>query len=266
MLSKKEIKNYHEEGYIIPQAFCFNSKEVLGLKAALDEVLANNPEIMPDRLINPHLDRGKPYGVRGHALFNDLAHDSRIVSMVSSVMGPNLILLFTHLFCKSAVSTRSVPWHQDGPFWPVNPMKSCTVWLALDDVDEGNGAMRVIPGSHKGSAKIHNLIDKKNSTLNRELSPSDVDEGRAKSIELKAGQVSLHDIGIIHGSSANKSDRRRAGLALRYMPSSSCMSRVMPNASMNWETMPMELVCGRNLNPGNDFSLGDFGRSWRKTL
>lgn len=262
MLTAEEIETYHRDGYVIPQNFRLSDGEVQKLRAGLDAVLADNPDIMPDRIMNPHLNGGKPYGVRGQAAFHDLVHDPRILNMAQAVMGPDLILLFTHLFCKPAASSRIVPWHQDGPFWPVKPMASCTVWVALDDVDEGNGAMKVIPGSHTGEAQEHELLDDPNSTLNRELKIDDVDEGAAKLIELKAGQLSLHDIGIIHGSAANTSGRRRAGLALRYMPSTSCMFRVMPNSAAGWEDMPMELVCGENRNPGNDFSLGDFGQPW----
>jgi ectoine hydroxylase-related dioxygenase (phytanoyl-CoA dioxygenase family) len=262
MLSSDEIDAYHQDGYVIPKGFCFNRSELEKLQAGLDAVLFKNPTIMPDRLMNTHLNKAKPYRVEGHPVFHWLAHDPRVLSIAESVMGPNLILLFTHLFCKPASSNRSVPWHQDGPFWPVTPMKSCTIWVALDDVDEGNGAMKIIPGSHKKNALEHNLIEDKNSTLNRELPIENVDEQNAELIELKAGQVSVHDIGIIHGSAANASGRRRAGLALRYMPSTSCMNRIMPNASASWEDMPMELVRGINLHEGNDFSLGDFGNGW----
>ena len=108
----------------------------------------------------------------------------------------------------------------------------------------------------------HNLLDDPNSTLNRELPIENVDENNAELIELKAGQVSLHDIGMIHASAANTSGRRRAGLALRYMPSTSCMYRVMENSAAGWEDMPMELVRGENRNPRNNFALGNFGQSW----
>lgn len=262
MLTPAEIATYHREGYVIPQGFRLGDGELQRLREALDAVLADNPDIMPDRLMNPHLDGGKPYGVRGQKAFHDLVHDPRIITMASAVMGPDLILLFTHLFCKPAESSRIVPWHQDGPLWPVTPMASCTVWVALDDVDEGNAAIKVIPGSHKGDALAHDLLDDPNSTLNRELPIDDVDETAAELIELEAGQLSLHDIGLIHGSAANTSGRRRAGLALKYMPATSCMYRVMPNAAASWEDMPMELVAGENRNPGNDFSLGAFGRPW----
>jgi len=262
MLTRAEVETYYSKGYVIPQRFRLSEDELTELRAALDAVLMDNPDIPPDRLVNPHLDRGKPYRIKGQRKFHNLAQDPRILDMAEQVIGPDLILLFTHLFCKPAISKRIVPWHQDGPFWPVEPMASCTVWVALDDVDESNGAMKVIPGSHKENTLEHRLLDDENSTLNREIPVDDVDETRSELIALKAGQVSLHDIGIVHASAANTSGRRRAGLALRYMPATSCMYRVMPNAAASWEDMPMELVRGLNRNPNNDFSKGEFGTAW----
>jgi hypothetical protein len=154
MLSATEVEAYHRDGYVIPRSFQFNDHELVALRQGLDAVLASNPDIMPDRLMNPHLNQGKPYGVVGHRAFHELVHDPRILDMAEAVMGPDLILLFTHLFCKPADSMRIVPWHQDGPFWPVTPMASCTIWLALDDVDEANGAMKVIPGTVNFPSKM----------------------------------------------------------------------------------------------------------------
>jgi len=262
LLTAAEIKQYNEDGYVIPKAFTLTKTEVANLQSALEFVLEHNPNILPDRLMNPHLNWGKPYGIMGHQNFCNLVHDQRIINMAADVMGQNLILLFSHLFCKKSKSSRVVPWHQDGPFWPVKPMKSCTIWVALDDVDRENGAMKVLPKSHKKNVVEHTLIDDPNSTLNRELPMEDVDESLSEFIELKAGQVSVHDIGLIHGSAANTSGRRRAGLAIRYMPSTSHMSRKMSNAAQSWEDMPMELVRGRNINTDNDFSMGDFGDGW----
>ena len=43
---------------------------------------------------------------------------------------------------------KTVSWHQDASYWPLTPSKSVTLWLAIDDADTENAAMRVIPGSH----------------------------------------------------------------------------------------------------------------------
>ena len=262
ILSHTEIETYHRDGYVIPDGFRLSDDELAGLRSALDQVMADNPTILPDRLMNVHLNGGKPYGIAGSKAFHDLAHDPRILDMAEAVMGPDLVLLFTHMFCKPADSTRVVPWHQDGPFWPVKPLASVSVWVALDKVDRGNGAMRVIPGSHKGAFHEHQMYDNPESTLNRTMAAEDVDEAEAAYIELEPGQVSLHDIGLIHGSAANTSGRRRAGLALRYMPATSHVFREMPGSAASWEDMPIELVRGQNRHEGNDFSLGEFGRGW----
>ena len=262
MITETEIDAYGRDGWVVPQAFRLDKDELGRLADATERVLADNPEILPDRMINTHLDGGAPYGIRGQKAIHDIAHDRRMLDLAQAVMGPDLILLFTHLFCKPPESTRAVPWHQDGSFWPVTPLAACTVWIAIDDTDEENGAMRVIPGSHRGEYRAHHLTDDPNSTLNRTIDIAGVDETEAVTIELEAGQVSLHDIGIIHGSSANSSSRRRAGLALRYMPSTSCMYRKMPNAAADWTSMPMEVVRGVNRNDRNDFAPGDFGRPW----
>lgn len=121
--------------------------------------------------------------------------------------------------------------------------------------------MRVIPGSHR-DYRPHRLVDRADSTLNREIDAGAVDDRDAVTIVLQAGQVSLHDIGIVHGSAANRSGRRRAGLALRYMPATSQVHRKMPNAAADWDDMPVELVRGVNRNHETDFSLGEFGRPW----
>ncbi|MCH2491406.1 MAG: phytanoyl-CoA dioxygenase family protein [Gammaproteobacteria bacterium] len=262
MITEAEVAAYHRDGYVVPAGFRFSGKELEVLRAALDGVLSDNPDILPDRLMNPHLNGGKPYGVQGQKAFHALAHDVRILDMAEAVMGPDLVLLFTHLFCKPAESSRRVLWHQDGPFWPVTPLASVTVWLALDNVDADNGAMQVIPGSHRGDYHDLTLIDDPDSTLNRKIDADEIDESKAHVIELEAGQVSLHDIGIVHGSAANTSKRRRAGLALRYMPATSWVYREMPDASADWSTLPIEMVRGQNRHEGNDFTLGEFGRPW----
>ncbi len=183
MLTEAEIEAWCRDGYVVPSAFRLDAGELEALQSAVDRVLRGNPEVESDRVINPHLDRGRPYRLRGDRAFHDIAHDSRILDMAAAVMGPDLVLLFTHLFCKPPESPRTVPWHQDGPFWPIEPMASCTVWLALDKVDTGNGAMRVIPGSHLEHYRRHELVDDPDSTLNREIRVRDFDEGKAHTID-----------------------------------------------------------------------------------
>jgi ectoine hydroxylase-related dioxygenase (phytanoyl-CoA dioxygenase family) len=111
---------------------------------------------------------------------------------------------------------RQVPWHQDASFWALTPARTVTVWLAIDDADAENSAMRFIPGSHnKGALPIRRTDDK--SVFHIETDGAD-QMGDPFTNTLKAGEMSLHADMLVHGSLANASDRRRCGFTLRYCP------------------------------------------------
>jgi non-haem Fe2+, alpha-ketoglutarate-dependent halogenase len=78
--------------------------------------------------------------------------------------------------------------------------------------------MRVMPASHK-HLHPHTESHSPDNALSRgqEIAVA-VDEKHAVDIVLKPGQMSLHDVAIVHGSNANTSDKPRIGLAVRYMP------------------------------------------------
>ena len=258
MLLPTEIKSYQRDGYVIPAEFRLADGELADLREAVDAVLADNPDIPTDRLINPHLNGGRPYGVKGHPAVVRVARDPRILGMVEDVLGADVILWLTHLFCKLPMTVREVPWHQDGQYWPIRPWSTCTVWIAIDKVDRENGAMRVIPGSQSSREWRHHEDVGGHLTLNQVISDDQLSDRGIHYIELDPGQCSLHDVGIVHGSAANTSGRRRAGLAIRYMPATSGLHRDLhlPIAKFDWATLPIDLVRGKNRNSVNDFEIG----------
>lgn len=258
MLSRTEIADYESRGYVIPGGFRLSADRITALQNGLEDVLANNPDIPSDRLINVHLSGHPPYGVAGFEGFAGLATDTQILDMVEQLVGPDIILWSTHLFCKAGTKGREVPWHQDGQYWPIRPLATCSVWVALDNVDRGNGALRVLPGSHRKGDYDHHVDENPDLGLNQVVDPSQYDASDAVYLELEAGQISLHDIHLVHGSAANDSGRRRAGLAMRYMPATSCLhrDREIRNAKFDWSQMPISLVRGANRHDGNDFSAG----------
>jgi ectoine hydroxylase-related dioxygenase (phytanoyl-CoA dioxygenase family) len=136
--------------------------------------------------------------------------------MVESILGPNFYLWASSFFIKEPFSASTVGWHQDAYYWPMKPQHTVTVWLAYDDVDEENGAMKIIPGSHRAGLLRHARSTDTDSILTLELESGTFDESQAVQFKLKAGEVSLHDDRAVHGSPANPSSRRRAGLTLRY--------------------------------------------------
>ena len=69
MLSKSEIKAYHQNGYVVPKGFRFEKNELAKLQTGLSAVLSKNPTIMPDRLMNPHLNKGSLIWLKGTQFF-----------------------------------------------------------------------------------------------------------------------------------------------------------------------------------------------------
>jgi ectoine hydroxylase-related dioxygenase (phytanoyl-CoA dioxygenase family) len=87
--------------------------------------------------------------------------------------------------------------------------------VGFEDVDEGNGAMQVIPGSHRAGLLQHRKHISE-SVLTLELEEGTLSADEAVSLNLASGQASLHHDSIVHGSPANASDRERVGLTVRY--------------------------------------------------
>lgn len=147
-------------------------------------------------------------------LYDICAHPD-VLDYVEDLLGPHFYLWGSEFITKSPRSEKTVGWHQDAYYWPLSPHNSVTVWLAFSDVDEQNGAMRVISGSHNSGIIKHQIADD-DSILSFELEHGSFTEEDAVSLEIPAGGFSLHDDAIVHGSPANRSDRWRIGFVIRY--------------------------------------------------
>lgn len=108
-----------------------------------------------------------------------------------------------------------VGWHQDFYYWPMAPYNSVTVWLAFTDVDEQNGAMKIVQASHKAGIIQYQRSTATDSVLTLELKSGTFRMDIAVSMRLRAGQIPMHDDRAIHGSPTSPSDRIRVGLTIR---------------------------------------------------
>ncbi len=162
----------------------------------------------------------------GHTLISNdpfwvrLVSDERLLDIAQRFIGSDIALFASHYISKPAGDGQAVLWHQDGSYWPLDPMRVVTLWLAVDDSDRENGCMRVIRGTQHMDLQQMKARTEVPNVLSSGIDDSFVDESKAVDLELKAGGVSVHHPNLIHGSNANHSARRRCGLTIRYIPTS----------------------------------------------
>ena len=178
--------------------------------------------------------------------------DPRLLDLMQSVVGENLILLGTHFFCKYPVEEKEyfVAWYQDVTYWGLEPPLAHTAWIAIHDSDVENGCMKVIPGSHRQGQQVHETSETEGNLLsiNQEIPGKFIDETQAMNLCLRAGQITIHEGLLLHASNPNLSRRRRCGLTARYIPS--CVTQTRLNSyKQNWKPV---LLRGRH---GNDFDV-----------
>ena len=261
MLTDEEVARYHARGQVTPH-WRLPTAQLSRMQDALERLLVVRGEPRPDFIGLPHVPWEGPGGVEIAREFFDFVTDPDLLDLVSTVAGPDLVLWASSVFCKPPAVGLEVPWHQDGQYWPISPRATVTVWIALDDVDHENGCMRVIPGSHRMGEFSHAVSDRDDLVLNNVLDDPRLDLSTACDVALEAGQLSLHDANLVHGSQPNRSARRRAGFAIRYMPSTSHYDRTLQPgtasrlAPVEFATRPIWLVRGIDRCGRNDFDIG----------
>jgi ectoine hydroxylase-related dioxygenase (phytanoyl-CoA dioxygenase family) len=210
-LTPAQIAGYNESGYVMPLD-AFTPAEAARNRAYFDDLLANVQKARSD------LDAYSINGFHVHcAGLYDIVTNPIIVDHVANLLGPNFLCWGSHFFCKLAHDPRKVAWHQDASYWPLTPARTVTVWLAIDDADRANAAMKFLPGTHRQGHLKWREVAKDQAVLNQEIENA-AQLGEPVYDELKAGQFSLHADMLAHGSDPNGSDRRRCGLTIRYCP------------------------------------------------
>ena len=211
MLTNEELARYHEEGFVIPD-YRLSNTTLAKIRAMHSRFVDRYPAFSDYCPALLPLEPG----------FLEVAQDEIILDMVGQILGENFALWNSSFFAKPAIDGHATPWHQDGQYWPIRPLATCTVWLAIDDSTPDNGCLKFIKGSHiDQKLKSHNINNNKNITLNQELANEEFDETKAVNLVLERGQISLHDVYLVHGSEANNSPNARRAMTMRFMPTSS---------------------------------------------
>ena len=204
-LNSNQLKQYNEEGYVAPLDV-LTKEEALAAKNEIELIEKEIPnEIDKSGRYNVHLISPK---------LDAIVHNSKILDAVESIIGKNILVCSTTLFIKNPKQEEFVSYHQDAKYIGLEPHNWVTAWIAVTDSNNENGCMRMWPKSHI-ELKDHNQKFNEGNLLTRGQTIEGVPENEVKSVELKAGQMSLHHPRIVHGSGINKSNDRRIGFVVQ---------------------------------------------------
>ncbi|XP_076879100.1 L-threonyl-[L-threonyl-carrier protein] 4-chlorinase [Brachyhypopomus gauderio] len=230
---KAELKALYEKLGYLTSLPILSSEELRQARAAFAELERKFGEDYTSySLHNVHMEYDWVMALTKHL---------KVLEVITAILGPDVLLLDSRFICKYPVSklhlaqTQSdkiepdqkmfseppyVAWHQDMKYWGFDGGPVVSVWLALDDSLEENGALRVIPGTHCSGLMPHRQAKRPGNMLsvNQEIPEELVQKDKAVLCPLLAGQMSIHDGLLVHASDPNMSDRRRCGFVIRYVP------------------------------------------------
>lgn len=215
MLTAEQKRFYAENGYlkvenaVTPEQLARLRELTYGLIDASRGVTESNAAYDLDRGHSaeaPRLTRIKlPH--KQDPYFWEVLRSSAMTEVLNELLGPDTVLLTSKLNTKAPGGGRAVEWHQDWAFYPHSNDDLLAFGLMLEDVDEANGPLMVIPGTHKGPILSHHA----NGVFAGAIDPDDplFEKDRIVTLTGKAGDMTVHHVRTLHGSAPNTSDRAR---------------------------------------------------------
>lgn len=210
-LSKADVQLYRQNGYIFP-IDVLSVDEAVHFRARLEKAeAATGGALPPEQRHKPHLI---------YTWAQDLIRHPRNLDAIEAIIGPDILVWESVFFTKEAKTDDFISWHQDITYWGLEHEGGVvTAWLALSPSTSESGCMSVVPGTHMREVVPHkDTFETKNILSRGQEIAVEVNGDQIVDLTLSPGQMSLHHVKIFHGSHANRSDDRRIGFAIRYLP------------------------------------------------
>jgi ectoine hydroxylase-related dioxygenase (phytanoyl-CoA dioxygenase family) len=214
-LSADDLTFYRENGYLMIEN-AVSDEHLEALRRVTYDFIEQSRQVTDSNDIfdldeghgpaTPRLTRIKlPH--KQHPIYDTVLRSARMQGYFQALLGPNVTLQTSKLNTKAPGGGAAVEWHQDWAFYPHTNDDMLAFGLMLEDVDQANGPLMVIPGSHKGPLLSHH----NNGVFAGAVDPADPDFHFDEAVTLtgKAGSMTVHHARTLHGSAPNRSDRAR---------------------------------------------------------
>ena len=219
MLTQIQIDEYGEKGFtVFPNLL--DATEVAGYLAEIDEISSGNTltnhdstrmEMEPDQPPDGTQVRRLYEPCTNFETFKQLAGSDELLDCVEQLLGADIIFHYSKINMKPAKIGSVVEWHQDLTYYPLTNRDSLAVLFYLDDTDEENGCLQMIPGKHLGGTFEHS-----SEGVFQGRVVDGIDESGAVPISGPAGTAVFMHAMTPHASVTNRSDRPRRTLILSY--------------------------------------------------
>lgn len=249
MISEQDVAYYNENGYlVVPNVL--SDVDVKDLRRVTDEFVEAARQVTEHNEIydledshssaEPRVRRIKTPNAHHEVYARMVAHPN-ILAVLKNLWGPSIRFDVSKLNLKAAGYGAPVEWHQDWAFYPHTNDDLAAVGIMIDDVDETNGPLMVIPSSHKGPILDHHADGYFCGAINP--SRKEVDFSEAVKLTGAAGSITIHHARTIHGSATNTSGKPRRLLLHQYRAADA-----WPLLGMHqtWDAYRDSLLCGED--------------------
>ncbi len=219
MLTQIQVDEYREKGFtVFPNLL--DAGVVAAYLAEVEEISSGNTLANHDSTLMEMEPDQPPDGTQVRRLyepctnfetFKKLARADDVLDCVEQLVGPDIIFHYSKINMKPAKIGSVVEWHQDLTYYPLTNRDSLAVLFYLDDTDEENGCLQMIPGQHLGGTFEHSADGYFQGRV-----VEGVDEAAAVSLPAPAGSAIFMHAMTPHASVTNRSDRPRRTLILSY--------------------------------------------------
>ena len=247
MLSDSQLQFYRDNGYVVASGIV-SPEEAAALRSVTEGFVEKSRAVAKSDAVfdveddhtaeNPRLRRLKLPDRQDPAYAAMLKHP-KVLEVLRQVLGPDVRLQGMKLNLKPGRGGEPIEWHQDWAFFPHTNDDLCVLAIMLDDVTEENGAMMVVPGSHKGKVFDHH----QDGWFAGAVTDPDGPAAFARAVPLtgKAGDIHIHHVRTLHASTQNLSDRYRRLLFITACAADAWPLREQPANMDEWNAL---MMCG----------------------
>ena len=223
MLTEADIQQFRRDGYLaVRQAIDPDTLEAL--RQATDDWVEKSRSVQkstdvfdlePDHSPSAPRLRRLNHPVALADTYWQVASSDSVLDVVAALIGPDIKFHHSKLNMKASKGGAAIGWHQDFAFFPHTNTDLVACGIALDDASRENGCLLVVPGTHRLGLLNHR--DGNEQFVGQITTDGDrFDESTAAPVELRAGDMSVHHVCAVHGSTANTSGRPRRLLIYQY--------------------------------------------------